>query len=278
MCIPPSMTPDGPGYQNILVMGKSGAGKQPRIDVLVEEYGLKQLSTGDIFRHYLGLIGKMGPDLSDTDLRDDDGSLVADERIKEMLAPYTESTLEMEELLLGAKARYYVNSGLFVPDELVNDLVDDAFGKMGYRGAVLDGYPRTLAQAHHLLGLVGKAGTRLDLVVLVDNEDERIVKRTIGRRICKTCGKIFHMEYKPPKDGRLCTACGAEVVQRSDDTEEKIWNRLREFHDKVEPTLDFLEGQGIPVAVVSGDLPVFTDEAVRTSVLEAIEMVEDENI
>lgn len=272
------MTPDGPEYQNILVMGKSGAGKQPRIDVLVEQYGLKQLSTGDIFRHYLGLIGEMGLELSGSDLRDDDGSLVADERIRELLAPYSGSTREMEELVLGVKARYYIDSGLFVPDELVNDLVDDAFGEMGYRGAVLDGYPRTLAQAHHLIGLVDKAGTRLDLVMLVDNEDELIVKRTTGRRICKTCGKVFHMEYKPPKDGRLCTACGAEVVQRSDDTEEKIWSRLREFYDKVEPTLDFLESQGIPVAVVSGNLPVFTDEAVRASVIEAIELVESENI
>jgi adenylate kinase len=272
------MTSKAPDYENILVMGKSGAGKQPRIDVLVEEYGLKQLSTGDIFRHYLGLIKKMGLEISEADLRDDDGSLASDERIREMLAPYTESTEGMAELLLGVKARYYVNSGLFVPDELVNDLMDDAFGKMGHRGAVLDGYPRTLGQAHYLLELVAEADTRLDLVMLVDNEDELIVKRTIGRRICKTCGKVFHIEYKPPKDGRLCSACGAEVVQRSDDTEDKIWNRLREFHDKVEPTLEFLEKQGIPIAVVSGNLPVFTDEAVRASVLEAIELVESENI
>jgi len=271
------MTPDGPDFQNILVMGKSGAGKQPRIDVLVAEFGLEQLSTGDIFRHYLGLIGKLDLHLTEEDLRDEHGHLVPDERVKEMLAPYASSTGDLDELVLGAKASFYVNSGLFVPDELVNDLMDDAFGKMGHRGAVLDGYPRTLDQAHHLLKMVGEAGTRLDLVVLVDNEDEAIVKRTVGRRICKTCGKVFHVEYKPPKDGTTCTNCGSPVVQRSDDTEEKIWNRLREFHEKVEPTLEFLEQQGIPIAVVSGDLPVFTDELVRTSVLEAIDMVEEEN-
>jgi adenylate kinase len=156
--------------------------------------------------------------------------------------------------------------------------VDDAFGKMGYQGAVLDGYPRTLDQAHHLVRLVEDAGTRLDLIVLVDNEDEAIVRRTTGRRICRSCGKVFHLEHRPPRDGRYCTECGTEVVQRSDDTEEKIWSRLREFHDKVEPTIEFLEGRGIPVAVVPGDLPVFTEQAVRESVLEAIRLVESQKI
>ena len=271
------MTSNRPEYQNILVMGKSGAGKQPRIDVLVEEYGLKQLSTGDIFRHYLRLVSKVDLALTESDLQDEHGRLVTDGRIKEMIAPYTSSTEELDELLLGVKAGFYVNSGLFVPDELVNDLVDDAFGKMGHKGAVLDGYPRTLVQAHHLLKLVEGAGTRLDMVVLVDNEDDAIVKRTTGRRICPSCGKVFHMEFKPPKDGTTCTECGAKVVQRSDDTEEKIWSRLREFHEKVEPTLDFLEQQGTPVVVVSGDLPVFTDEAVRESMLQAISKVEAED-
>jgi adenylate kinase len=260
-------------FENILVMGKSGAGKQPRIDVLVAEFGLRQLSTGDIFRHYLGLLDGMDPSINSFKIQDGDGLLHPDERINEALAPYAASSDELGELLLAVKARHYVNTGLFVPDELVNDLVDDAFGKMGYRGAVLDGYPRTMAQAHHLMRMVEEAGTRVDLLVLVDNEDEAIVARTTGRRICPSCGKVFHLQFKPPQDGTHCTACGTAVVQRSDDSEEKIWSRLREFHEKVEPTLDFLEGQGIPVAVVPGNLPEFTDEAVRSSVLEAIDLV-----
>lgn len=150
-------------------------------------------------------------------------------------------------------------------------MVDDAFKRLGYRGAVLDGYPRTLDQAKHLLEVVGRASTRLDLVVLVDNEDEAIVRRTIGRRICPKCKKVFHLEHKPPREGKWCTGCGTEVVLRSDDTEERIRRRLREFHDKVVPTLEHLRGLGIPVAVVPGNLPVFTEEAVRKSVLDAIE-------
>jgi adenylate kinase len=261
-------------FQNILVMGKSGAGKQPRINVLVEEYGLKQLSTGDIFRHYLGLLGKLEVTISHSDLRDEYGSLHSDERIIELLAPLAHSPEEIDQLVLAIKTSYYVNSGLFVPDELTNDLVDGAFGKMGYRGAVLDGYPRTESQAHHLLMLVEKAGTGIDLIVLVDNEDQAIVDRILGRRICPSCGKVFHMEFKPPREGKFCLACGTEVVQRTDDTEERVWSRLREFHEKVEPTLDLLEEKGIPVAVVPGNLPVFSEEAIKTSVLEAIEQLD----
>ena len=110
-------------------------------------------------------------------------------------------------------------------------------------------------------------------MVLVDNEDAAIVQRTVGRRICPSCKKVFHLDHKPPREGKFCTVCGTEVVQRSDDTEEKIWSRLREFHDKVIPTMEYLEGLEIPLAVVPGNLPVFTEEAVRESVLGDIELV-----
>jgi adenylate kinase len=269
------MTAQPRSFDNIVVTGKSGAGKQPRIDVLVKEFGLEQLSTGDIFRHYLGTLRRLGLEIAMSDLKDPQTDrLVSDKLLSEMLAPYASGREELGEILLAVKAKHYVDSGLFVPDDLVNELVDDAFGHMGYRGAVLDGYPRTLEQAHHLMRALETAGTTLDLIVLVDNEDEAIVRRTAGRRICPQCKKVFHLEHKPPREGRYCTECGAEVVQRSDDTEEKIWSRLREFHAKVVPTIEYLEGLGIPVAVVPGNLPEFTPEAVRASVLDAIALLE----
>ena len=117
----------------------------------------------------------------------------------------------------------------------------------------------------------GRADSGENVCVLVDNDDEAIVVRTIGRRICPSCKKVFHLEHKPPREGRFCTVCGTEVVHRSDDTEERIRNRLREFHEKVVPTLDYLKGLGIPIVQVPGNLPVFTEEIVRRSVLEAIE-------
>jgi len=136
---------------------------------------------------------------------------------------------------------------------------------------VLDGYPRTPEQSDFLLALVKECGTKLDLVLVVDNDDEAIVKRTIGRRICssKTCGKVFHLEFKKPTPDGKCTACGAPVIQRSDDTEEKIRTRLGEFQTKARPAIERLTAAGIPSVAVPGNLPVFTDEAVRESVLSA---------
>ena len=95
------------------------------------------------------------------------------------------------------------------------------------------------------------------------------------RRICpkKECGKVFHVEFKPPRDGKFCTACGAEVILRSDDSEEKIRSRLREFHEKAKPAVDWLAAQGMKVASVNGNLPKFSDEIVRQSVLDALKSV-----
>jgi adenylate kinase len=170
---------------------------------------------------------------------------------------------------LGFKAAQYVDRGLFVPDNITNDLLAAAFRKANGKGLVLDGYPRTPEQSDFLLGLLKETGTRIDLVLIVDNEDDAIVKRTVGRRICpnKTCGKVFHLEFKPPTSDGKCTACGAAVIHRSDDTEEKIRTRLAEFQTKALPAIQRLVASGIKSATVPGNLPVFTDEAVRESVL-----------
>jgi adenylate kinase len=246
--------------QNILVMGKSGAGKQPRIDVLVKEFGLVQLSTGNIFREYLGKFNEIGFTGDIKAFFDEKkGKFVTDAAIAKKLGD-----------LLGLKAKYFMESGKFVPDSITNALFEAYFAKSGYKGMVLDGYPRTPDQSKFLLKLTKAKGTKIDAIVLVDNEDEAIVKRTIGRRICPKCKKVFHLEFKAPRDGKFCTECGAEVILRSDDSEEKIRSRLQEFQDKALPAMELLKTKGIPVATVPGNLPVFTDEAVRASVMDAI--------
>lgn len=259
--------------QNIVVAGKSGAGKQPRIDVLVEAYGLSQLSTGNIFREYLGLFGKLRESVKLDGLWSEAG-FAADTEILAALGPAAESKgVPPQAALLGFKAAQYVDRGLFVPDSITNDLLEAAFRKAGGKGLVLDGYPRTPEQSDFLIALLQKTGTLLDLVLIVDNEDEAIVKRAVGRRICpsKTCGKVFHLEFKPPADDGTCTACGTLVVHRSDDTEEKIRTRLAEFQNKALPAIERLLGSGIRSATVPGNLPVFTDEAVRESVLSIVQ-------
>ena len=261
--------------ENVVVAGKSGAGKQPRIDVLTAEFGLTQLSTGNIFREYLGAYKKLGDDGRPAGLVEKGTELTDDEIRAALQAACEKHGVDLDSAVLGFKAALYVDQGLFVPDAITNALFEAAFRKAEGRGLALDGYPRTTDQSAFLLELAESMGRKLDLIVIVDNEDEAIVARTTGRRICpnKACGKVFHLEFKPPKDGKFCTACGTEVILRSDDTEEKIRKRLQEFQDKAKPAVDALAASGVPVATVPGNLPVFTDEAVRDSVMTAIEPV-----
>ncbi len=258
--------------QNIVVAGKSGAGKQPRIDVLVEDHKLTQLSTGNIFREYLGHFAKVRSGVDTTGLFGDSG-FASDAAILAAIRPVAAAAgVAADAALLGFKAAQYVDRGLFVPDSITNELLAAAFRQAGGKGLVLDGYPRTPEQSDFLLKLVAEVQTKIDLILVVDNEDDAIVKRTVGRRICpnKACGKVFHLEFKPPTADGKCTACGTAVVHRSDDTEEKIRTRLAEFQAKALPAIKRLGAAGIPMATVPGNLPVFTDEAVRESVRSAV--------
>jgi adenylate kinase len=261
--------------QNIVVAGKSGAGKQPRIDVLLNEFALKQLSTGNIFREYLGAYGKVRDKVSATDLWKD-GVFASDAVIRKALgAAATSAGVPVDSAVLGFKAAQYVDRGKFVPDDITNALLAAAFKSNNGKGLVLDGYPRTPEQSAFLLALTKETTTAINLILVVDNDDEAIVARTIGRRICpnKSCGKVFHLEFKPPTADGKCTACGTAVILRSDDTEEKIRTRLQEFQDKALPAIKALTAAGIPTVHVVGNLPVFTDEAVRESVMSAVRPV-----
>ena len=202
--------------QNIVVAGKSGAGKQPRIDVLLSEFGLKQLSTGNIFREYLGAYGKVRDKVSGATLWKD-GVFASDAVIlKAFEAAAKDAGIPAESAVLGFKAAQYVDRGKFVPDDITNALLAAAFKANAGKGLVLDGYPRTPEQSAFLVGLLKETNTKLNLVLVVDNDDEAIVARTIGRRICpnKSCGKVFHLEFKPPTADGKCTACGTAVILR----------------------------------------------------------------
>ncbi|MFP3872469.1 MAG: adenylate kinase family protein [Candidatus Natronoplasma sp.] len=245
---------------NVIVTGKSGAGKQPRIDVLVEEYGLEQLSTGDIFRSYLKKVDEFGyvGDISQF-WNESTEKFVPDDEIAEELGT------DEEEIILGMKAKYFVDRGKFVPDRITNELFESYFRKKDYSDQVLDGYPRTVDQAKYLLDLMEEKNVEIDFILWVRNTDEKIIERTVKRRICPECGKVYHLKYDPPEDG-MCEKCGVEVIQRSDDTEEKIRSRLQEFHQKTKPMIEYLEDK-IPVVEVPGHLEEFTPENVRKSVM-----------
>jgi adenylate kinase len=264
------MSIDKHTVSNLLVMGKSGAGKQPRIDVLVDAFELKQLSTGDMFRYYLKSFDAIDFEGKVDQFYDSKTESFCDnDKILHELGPVA-SWDNPNAVLLGLKAKYFVESGKFVPDTVTNAMFESEFLKNGCKGMVLDGFPRTVPQAELLLDLVIQGGSNIDAIVLVESDDSAIVQRTIGRRICPDCKKVYHVEYKPPAEGDLCTVCGARVIHRVDDKEEKIRSRLEEFKVKTEPAIKFLKTQGIPVAVVPGNLPVFTEEAVRESVMSAL--------
>jgi len=255
---------------NILVMGKSGAGKQPRIDVLAAEYGLKQLSTGDIFRSYLKAFDEIGykGDILDF-FNIESNSFVSESVIEQRLKGYLDGRV-FEEVLLGIKAKYYVSNGLFVPDSVTNDLFLSSFKKSDYRGIVLDGYPRTVDQAKFLLSVVEKENRSINAIIHVVNDDETILNRVTGRRVCPNCHKVFHMKYKPLNEGRFCTNCGTEAITRIDDTREKVLSRLKEYREKTQQAIEFLISSGIEYIAVPGNLPELTDEAVKNSVFDAI--------
>lgn len=258
---------------NILVMGKSGAGKQPRIDVLVKEFGLKQLSTGNMFRSYLkkfNSIDYKGDVLQFFDEATE--TFLDDQEILKALGPVAEWE-DSDGVLLGLKAKYFVESGKFAPDSITNAMFEAEFVKAGCTGLVLDGFPRTIVQAELLLDLVIHYGTNIDAILMVDSDDDQILCRTLGRRICPSCKKVYHLEHKPPREGKYCVSCGKEVIQRIDDKEDKIRSRLDEFQTKALPAIKFLKTQAIPVVEVPGNLSVFTDEAVRVSVMDAINKV-----
>ncbi|MFW3146923.1 MAG: adenylate kinase family protein [Thermoplasmatota archaeon] len=258
--------------QNIIVAGKSGAGKQPRIDVLVNEFGFAQLSTGNIFREYVGAFDRSGFKGSlDRFYDPEKDTFIPDSEITAAIKEQLPDLEDARPVMLGLKAKYFMNTGRFVPNRSTNELFSEYFSKGDYRGFVLDGYPRTPDQARFLLDLVNEKGTKIDMVVLVNNSDKLIIERTMGRRICSSCKKVYHIEFKPSRDNVHCDDCGSELIQRADDTAEKIQMRLAEYYDKVIPMLTIIEEAGIPVVTVEGNLEVFTEENVKRSVMEKVD-------
>ena len=151
---------------------------------------------------------------------------------------------------LGKKADAFISAGQLVPDELVNGIVAErlASEKNGY---LLDGYPRTIAQADALEA----AGEKIDAVVLIDVPDEKLVARIVGRLSCAGCGAVFHKVTMPPKVVGKCDACGADLVQRADDKEEVVRERLNAYHAQTQPLVDYYKKRGI-LYTIHGDAAV----------------------
>ncbi|MCB0393591.1 MAG: adenylate kinase [Bdellovibrionales bacterium] len=194
---------------NILLFGPPGAGKGTQSALLVERKGMTHISTGDLFR----------------------------ENIKNGTP-------------LGLEAKKYMDDGKYVPDSVTLNMVRDVFGKRDMsKGFILDGFPRTTPQADGLKELLSELKMELDKAIFLNVPNTVLLGRLTGRRVCKSCGAVFHVESKPPKKSGVCDVCQGELVQRTDDSENVVGTRLETYEKNTAQLKDYYQAEGILVDV-----------------------------
>lgn len=191
----------------LIILGAPGSGKGTTATVLREKYSLAHISTGDIFRANI----KNGTPL-------------------------------------GIEAKSYIDSGALVPDSVTIRMVEDRLSQDDTKnGYILDGFPRTLAQAEALDEILAKSGSSIDAVLSIVVDDEVIKDRVSSRRVCEKCGASYNVRFKPTKVEGVCDECGGKVIQRADDTPETVANRLETYYKNTKPLIDFYESRGLIV-------------------------------
>jgi adenylate kinase len=184
---------------NLILLGPPGAGKGTQAKILIKKYGIPQISTGDILRSAV-----------------------------------------KEQTPMGVKAKGFMDSGALVPDEVVVGIVEERIGKPDCaEGYILDGFPRTVAQADSLTVMLRNKGAGIDHVISITVDNEELLKRITGRRTCKGCGAGYHVLYDPPKQADVCNECGGELYQRDDDREETMRRRLEVYEEQTSPLIAY---------------------------------------
>jgi adenylate kinase len=204
---------------NIILFGAPGAGKGTQSQLLIDELGMSQISTGDLFRA----------------------------AIKNKTA-------------LGQKAQAFMDKGELVPDSIVIGMVQEVLSK-GTKNFILDGFPRTVAQAEALESLMGTMGLKIEKAIFLEVPKAILTERLTGRRVCKNCGAVYHIQSKPPQKAGVCDSCGGEVYQRNDDKADVIENRLKAYEEFTSPLKDFYRNAG-KLTVIDGnrgESEVFTE-------------------
>jgi adenylate kinase len=183
----------------VVLLGPPGAGKGTQAKLLRDRFEACQISTGDILRKAV-----------------------------------------VEQSALGKAASEYIRQGLLVPDELIVDLVAERLKEHDcVNGFILDGFPRTIAQAEGLEAILKKMGSALDHVLLVRVPESAIVERLAGRRTCRNCGALHHVTFNPANAAGVCDRCGGELAQRDDDREETVAARLRVYETQTAPLVNY---------------------------------------
>ncbi len=190
---------------NLMVFGAPGAGKGTQAKFLVEKYNIPQISTGDMLRAAI-----------------------------------------VDKTAMGMEAKKFMDAGELVPDSTIIGIIKDRLDKEDCQnGFILDGFPRTLAQAEALEDLMSKSGKKLDFVLSFDVPDELIIQRIAGRRVCPKCGASYHVVFNPSKKEGICDACGDNLIIRKDDNADTVKNRLQNYHNQTAPLIDFYKNMGV---------------------------------
>ena len=190
---------------NIILLGPPGAGKGTQARMLEDKFGIPQISTGDMLR---AAVRAQSP--------------------------------------MGIKAKECMDAGELVSDEIVVGIVHERLQQDDCQnGFILDGFPRTLPQADALKRVLSDIAKPLDSVVSLQVDTDALVERLTGRRTCSQCGKGFHLKFEPPGSNGRCSACGGELVQRDDDCEETIRNRMKVYHQQTAPLEDYYRAEGL---------------------------------
>jgi len=189
---------------NLVLMGLPGAGKGTQAERIVDKYGIPHISTGDMFRAAI----KEGTEL-------------------------------------GLQAKSFMDQGALVPDEVTIGIVRERLSKEDCaKGYLLDGFPRTVAQAEALEEITSSLDRKINYVINIDVDQEILMERLTGRRICRSCGSTYHLVFNPPAKDGVCDRCGGELYQRADDNAETVENRLQVNIAQTKPLLDFYESKG----------------------------------
>ena len=189
----------------LLLLGPPGAGKGTQARSLVERFGIPQISSGDLLR-----------------------------------ASVREGTA------LGVEAARYMDRGDLVPDAVVIKMIEERLSQQdALAGFVLDGFPRSVAQATALGEMLQRRRITIDKVIALIVPEAELVKRISGRRTCRKCGAMFHVTLDPPKKSNVCDNCGGELYQREDDTEEAVRTRFQVYHETTQPLLDYYGRAGV---------------------------------
>lgn len=209
----------------LILLGPPGAGKGTQAKRVIEEFDIPHISTGDIFR----------------------------KNIK-------------EKTELGQKVEGLLAEGKLVPDELTIEIVWDRLDQEDCKnGFLLDGFPRTIPQAEALDEGLAKRGLKLDRVLNIDVDKDSLVKRLSGRRVCPNCGASYHIDNNPPKVEGICDVCQTPVIQREDDKEQTVLDRIKVYDSQTKPLVDFYNKKDL-VFTVDGTLPI--DEITNKLVTE----------